>query len=184
MVDRAPGGAGPHCVIGVLLVLGTPGMVLTQPGGAYNDVACIALLLAAAALLVNAASDGGPPPCECRPSPPAAGVALGAKFTMIVPTIALAAGVVAVTPRGAPLRQAATWVIGLAGLGGYWLLRNAVNAGNPLPSVAIHLGPLSLPAPHVTTPTYTIAQYVTNGRIWRLIFIPGLRRHSGSRGGR
>ena len=70
-------------------------------------------------------------------------------------------------------------MIGLAGLGGYWYLRNAVTAGNPLPSVAIHLGPLSLPAPHVTTPTYTIAQYVTNGHIWRLIFIPGLRQSLG-----
>ena len=57
-----PVGRGPHCVIGVLLVLGTPGMVLTQPGGAYNDVACIALLLSAAALLVNERPTARPPP--------------------------------------------------------------------------------------------------------------------------
>jgi hypothetical protein len=169
-----PAGRGPQCVIGVLIVLGTPGLVDTQPGGAYNDVACIALLLAAGAILVHDRS-----PRASALAAIAAGVALGTKFTMIVPTVALAAGMVAIAPSRARLRHAAIWAAGLVALGGYWYLRNAITAGNPLPSLAVHLGPLSLPAPHVTTPTYTIAQYITNGHIWRLIFIPGLRQSLG-----
>ncbi len=169
-----PSGRGPHCVIGVLLVLGTPGLVDTQPAGAYNDIACMALLLSAGAILGHDRS-----PRAGALAAAAAGIALGTKFTMIVPTIALAAGVVAIAPSRERLRVAGTWVGGLVVLGGYWYLRNAITAGNPLPSLSVHLGPLSLPAPHVTTPTYTVAQYVTSAHIWRLVFIPGLRQSLG-----
>jgi hypothetical protein len=42
-----PFGVEPHCLVGVVLVLATPTLVDTQPGGAYNDVTSIALVLSA-----------------------------------------------------------------------------------------------------------------------------------------
>jgi hypothetical protein len=179
-----PFGRGPYCTIGVAVVLATPGLVDSQPGGAYNDVVCIALLLSSAALLVNghARSAQG----EAITWSPlsglaalAAGLALGTKFTMIVPALALGAGSVAISARGTRWRQAVIWAAGLVVLGGYWYLRNWITAGNPIPSVALSLGPLALPAPHVTTPTFTVAQYLFSGHIWTGFFLPGLRQSLG-----
>jgi hypothetical protein len=98
---------------------------------------------------------------------------------MIVPSVALAVGVVAVSARGTRRRQALIWAGGLVLFGGLWYLRNWVVAGNPIPSVALSLGPVSLPAPHVSTPTFTVAQYLFSGRIWSAFFIPGLRQSLG-----
>jgi hypothetical protein len=176
---------GPHCLIAVLLVLGTPGLVDTQPGGAYNDVMCLALLLAGVALLINgqavapAGSERHVPVAASALAAAAAGLALGTKFTMIVPAILLGAGTVAVVRPGSRRPHAMVWVAGLVGLGGYWYLRNWLAVGNPLPSLAIHLGPISFPAPYVSTPTYTVGQYLTNFHIWKLLFVPGLRESLG-----
>ena len=163
-------------LIGALIVLGTPGLVDTQPGGAYNDVACVALLLASAALLLSADSVATGASLLAAA---AAGLALGTKFTMIVPSIALAAGAIVISPRGRRLRQAELWLACMVVLGGYWYLRDWVTTGNPLPSLSVQLGPLSLAAPHVITPTFTVAQYLTNAHIWHVFFIPGLRRSLG-----
>ena len=104
-----PFARGPHCLIAVLLLLATPALVDTQPGGAYNDTACIALVLSAAALLVNGGTSAGPATLAAM----AAGLALGIKFTMIAPALALGAGVVAVTARGARWRTLARWAAAL-----------------------------------------------------------------------
>lgn len=166
---------GPHCVVLVAIVLVSPALVDTQPGGAYNDIVGIALLLSAAALLI----DGhGRLPASALAAV-AAGLALGTKFTMIVPAIALAAGAVAVAGSGRRRAEAGVWILGLLACGGYWYLRNWVLAGNPVPSVAISLGPLSLPAPSVATPSFTVFQYLTDGHVWRAFYIPGLRRALG-----
>ncbi|MBV9916733.1 MAG: hypothetical protein JO153_09545 [Solirubrobacterales bacterium] len=170
-----PFGRGPHCLIAVLLLLATPALIDTQPGGAYNDVACIALVLSAGALLVN----GGLTPAPSAIAAVAAGLALGTKFTMIPAVLALGAGVVVVTPRGARLRQAVTWVIALVALGAFWYVRDAVATGTPLPAISIHLGPLSLSAPHVTEPTFTVGQYLTNGHVWSTFYFPGLHQAFG-----
>jgi hypothetical protein len=180
-----PFGRGALSLLGVLVVLATPGLVDSQPGGGYNDVVCIALLLAAAAILVNARAQAGPQPGPAQLGPPSAlaavatGLALGTKFTMIVPAVLLGVGVVVVSARGQRIRQGTVWLGGLVLLGGYWYLRNWVSAGNPIPSVALHLGPLSLPAPHVATATFTVSQYVLNGYVWKTFLIPGLRESLG-----
>ena len=170
-----PFARGPHCLIAVLLLLATPVLVDTQPGGAYNDTACIALVLSAAALLVNGGTSAGPATLAAM----AAGLALGIKFTMIAPALALGAGVVAVTARGARWRTLARSAAALIVLGGWWYLRNAIATGTPLPTISIHLGPLSLTAPHVTTPTFTVGQYLFNDHVWRAFYLPGLHRALG-----
>jgi hypothetical protein len=170
-----PFGRGPHALLGAALVLGTPGLVDTQPGGAYNDVVCVALLLCAAAVLVGARSGLAPSALAAI----AAGLALGVKFTMIIPAGLLAIGAIALSPRGQRLRHAGVWVAALALCGGYWYARNLAVVGNPLPSLSVHLGPLSLPSPAAGTGEYSVAQYLTSSRVWQAYFIPGLRRSLG-----
>lgn len=176
-----PWGREPHCLLACLPVLLTPGLVDTQPGGAYDDIVCIALLLAAVALIVNGRADdaGGrrlPLGATAMAAIPA-GIALGTKYTMIVPAIALGLGLVAFLGAGQRRRHAATWAGGLILLGGYWYLRDGIAIGNPLPSLS-HVGPLSLPSPH-TARSYTVWEYLANGSIWRGIFVPGLRQSLG-----
>jgi hypothetical protein len=179
-----PWGREPHCVLACVPVLATPGLVDTQPGGAYDDIVGLALLLASIALIVNA--PGGATAGSGRRLPlgtaalaaAAAGLALGTKFTMIAPAIVLALGAVVVLGRGRRLRDGAVWVGGLVICGGYWYLRNAIVVGNPLPSLSLHLGPISLPSPHIT-PVYTVWQFLFERHIWTNIFIPGLRQSFG-----
>lgn len=167
----------PHCLLACLPVLATPGLVSTQPGGALTDIVTIALLLASVAVIVNGTSGRQLHTGPLAVAAVAAGLALGTKYTMIVPAIALGAGAVLVLSRGRRARHAAIWAGGLILLGGYWYLRNAIAVGNPLPSLA-HLGPISLPSPH-SERSYTVWEYLTDGAIWRQIFIPGLRQSLG-----
>ncbi len=178
-----PWGREPHCLLACIPMLVTPGLVDTQPGGAYDDVVCLALQLAALALVVNGMSPGDTAPGRrltagaSTVAAIAAGLALGTKFTMIVPAIVLGLGAVAILARGARLRHAGIWAAGLIICGGYWYLRDGVAVHNPLPSLS-HLGPLSLPSP-TTTPVYTVWQYVFKAHIWKDIYIPGLRQSFG-----
>lgn len=170
-----PHGRSPHCMIAVALVLGGPGLIDTQPGSAYNDVACVALLLCAVTMLARGITVRSSVPASL-----AGGLALGTKFTMIVPVLALGAGAVLIAVPGTRTRQALIWTFGLLGLGGIWYLRNLILVGNPLPSLSLHLGPLSLPSPHSETRNYTVAQYLTDGHVWRAFLLPGLRRSLGT----
>ena len=170
-----PYGRSWHCLIAVALVLAVPAQVDTQPGGAYNDVVCIALLLAPVAILAN----GGLALAPSAFAAVAAGLGLGTKFTMVIPAVALGIGVVAISPPGRRLRQTGIWAAGLGIFGGYWYLRNLVAVGNPVPTVSLHLGPLSLPAPHVSTPLATVAHSLTDSHAWSTYFLPGLQESFG-----
>jgi hypothetical protein len=170
----------PHCLLGLLVVLATPAMVDTQPGGAYDDIVCLALVLAMVALVVNAPSDVRGPGLPLGASLLAAvagGLALGTKYTAVVAAIAFGLGTTVALGRGRRRRHAAIWAAGMALLGGYWYLRDGIAVGNPLPSLS-HLGPLTLPSPHIT-PTYTVWQYLDERHIWTAVFIPGLRQTLG-----
>jgi hypothetical protein len=174
-----PWGREPHCLLACLPVLASPGLVDTQPGGAYDDIVCLALVLASIALIVNGRdADGRLPVGASALAAVAAGLGIGTKYTVIVPAIVLGAGTVALLARPERARHAAVWAAGLIALGGYWYARNWVIVGNPLPSLSIHLGPLSPPSPH-TEATYTIWQYLTDGRAWSDYFIPGWRQSLG-----
>ena len=163
-------GQGPACVLGLCLLLATPIMVETQPGGAYNDLMGIALLLAAAALLVN----GGPTGVAGVIAALAAAPALGTKLTMAVPLVALTLGVVVVTPTGRRVRTAAIWLGALLALGTLWYARNLFAFGNPVPAADLELGPLSLPSPPLTKLIFSPIHYVGTPGVLRGTFLPGL----------
>jgi hypothetical protein len=85
----------PHCLLGLLVVLATPAMVDTQPGGAYDDIVCLALVLAMVALVVNAPSDVHGPGLPLGASllaSVAGGLAFGTKYTAVVAAIAFGLG--------------------------------------------------------------------------------------------
>jgi hypothetical protein len=167
---------GPLTLTGTTVLLATPGLVATQPGGAYTDIVSIALLASSMALLLN--SDRLRL-IERKPvvaiAALAAGLALGTKFTVIAPVAALTVGLLLVSTRGTRLVNGALWIALVALTGGFWYGRNLSAVGNPLPSLAVNLGPFTLPSPPVSTPTSSVAQYLSNGRDWHDYFLPGLR---------
>jgi hypothetical protein len=105
----------------------------------------------------------------------AAGLALGTKFTLILPVVALTVGIWVLARRGRRLVETGTWVLLVLITGGFWYLRNLIAVGNPLPSLALHLGPLALPSPAIGTPSSTLAHYLAKGSAWHKYFLPGLR---------
>lgn len=114
----------------------------------------------------------------------AAGLAAGTKLNFLLPAAMLIVGLGfagRTCPRYAG-RSAFAWGgVGAAALaalagGGYWYLRNLVQAGNPLPWVH-HLGPIDLPAPAQSLggrEAHSVLGYLTNGEVWSDWFLPGL----------
>jgi len=173
-----PFGVAPVTLTGAAVLLATPGLVATQPGGAYTDIVGLALVASAVALMLN--SHTWPMarlPAICFAAL-AAGLALGTKFTFVVPVVALTLGVCAVAPRGARLRQSSLWVVLVLLTGGFWYLRNLVALGNPLP-YTLRLGPIKLPSPPDLSPASTVASFLLNGSDWHRYFLPGLRESLG-----
>ena len=136
-------GCAPAALLGVALLFGTPGLVGTQPGGAYDDTAGIALLLVALAILVHQRG-----PVRSRGEDAtialAAGLALGMKDVFILPAATLCLAAVLTTPNGSRWRRAVIMGAGAFATGGFWYVRNTVVTGSPLPTVSLRLGPLAL----------------------------------------
>ena len=173
-----PFGVAPATTLGVAILLGTPGLVGTQPGGAYNDVVGIALLISAIAIIVqhrecprSSAQDGI--------AALAVGLAIGTKFTFVLPAVALCVGMAVIAPKGLRLRRTVVVVACALVTGGYWYARNAIVTGNPLPSLSLKIGPFSLPSVEGTTPTSRVAKFLFDGPAWTDYFIPGLRSSLG-----
>jgi hypothetical protein len=171
-----PYGVAPVTLTGVAALLATPGLVATQPGGAYDDIVGLALLLSSAALLVTAAH-GLPSNRMCGQAMAAlaTGLALGTKFTLVASVAALTVGIWIVARRGRRWFETGVWLLLVAVTGGFWYLRNWIIVGNPLPSLHLKLGPISLPSPKVGTPTSTVSHFLLNGSAWRHFLFPGLR---------
>jgi hypothetical protein len=171
-----PYGVAPITLTGVAVLMATPGLVATQPGGAYDDIVGLALLLSCAALLVTSVSAGVSARLTGQAvAALAAGLALGTKFTFIAPVGALTIGIWVLARRGRRMREAGLWLLLVIATGGFWYLRNLIAVGNPLPSLHIHLGPLALPSPFVPTPTSTVAHFLFDGHAWHQYLLPGLR---------
>lgn len=166
----AAAGLGPHAMLAVAAVLGTPMLVETQPGGMYNDVIGLAFVLAAVALLVGSERRGPLVGIAAL----AAGLALGVKLTML-PTVGLVTLVViTLAPRGRRIATASMWSGLMALVGGVWYVRNWVVAGNPLPGLSFTLGPISLPHLPTSTPTDSVVNYLTDPNILDTLYRPGL----------
>ena len=106
-----PFGVAPVTLTATAVLLATPGFVATQPGGAYNDVVGLALLLASLAVLVNSEHGRNRTGIAALGvAALAAGLALGTKFTFIVPVAALSVGVIAIARRGDRLRHGCVWL--------------------------------------------------------------------------
>jgi hypothetical protein len=169
-----------------------------QAGEARNDIVGIFFLLGAVAIALNAAAvredegrAGGEEGAEGSAVHPwrglpvgaavvaglSAGLAAGTKLNFLLPTAVLVIGLVALAPHGARWRAlAAAGLAALAG-GGYWYLRNLVQAGNPLPWID-GIGPISLPAPDQALggrEAHSVLGYLTDGAVWSDWFLPGLR---------
>ncbi|HYL52900.1 MAG TPA: hypothetical protein VEZ15_13080 [Acidimicrobiia bacterium] len=171
-----PYGVASLSLTGAAVVLAAPELALDDGGSALNDIVGIALFLAAIAILVNCRRTDDrealrPAALSCVAM--AAGLALGTKFTLIPPVVALTVGVIALCPRGERLRRTALWLGVVSLTGGYWYLRNLIRVGNPLPSLGLGVGPLRLP--EVPSPeTSAVAKYLLDARVWRVQFLPGL----------
>ena len=171
-----PFGASATTLMGAALLFATPGLVGTQPGGAYDDIVGLSLLLSVAALLVHRENFGGRTELASLGIAGAtAGLALGTKYTMIVPIGALTLAVFGLAGRHHRIRQSGLWLGLVLGGGGFWYLRNWVAVGNPLPSLHLKLGPISLPSPPVSEATSTVAHYLFDGHAWSRFMLPGLR---------
>jgi hypothetical protein len=171
-----PFGVGSITLIGSAILFGTPGLVVTQPGSAYDDVVGLALILSAVAVLINSRSlSDRSQRAALVVAAAAAGLALGTKWTFIGAVAALTVGVWFLADRGRRIRSAATWLVVLIVIGGFWYARNLVAVGNPLPPLHLKLGPLSLPSPRGGTPSSTVAHYLLNFSDWRKYFLPGFR---------
>jgi hypothetical protein len=59
--------------------------------------------------------------------------------------------------------------------GAYWYVRNIVVVGNPLPSLTVHVGPVSLPTLKSSTPTSSVVHFLFDSRAWHGQMLPGLR---------
>jgi hypothetical protein len=146
-----PFGAAPLSMLGTSIALSLPILWGVNAGQAGNDAAGLAFFLAAAALLVNGAAAG---------SGAAAGLALGTKFSLVGPALA----VVAVRPR---VRA----VVALALTGGFWFVRNLVQTGWFLPRA---------PRPLTEHLEFSLAHYLTDWPVWRSHLLPGLHYGFGS----
>jgi hypothetical protein len=105
----------------------------------------------------------------------AAGLALGTKLNLLAPFGLLTLGVIAVS-AGYRWRTTGIWVASSLVTGGFWFVRNLVNAGNPLPW--IQAGPLPGPDQldiNIREP-HNVADYLfpPDGSVITDKFIPGL----------
>lgn len=173
-----PRGVGDLTLVGACLVIASPLMVEHDAGSASNDIVMLALLLTTFAFLVEARGR----PRWIVMAAIAAGLGLGTKLTLLVPTAILTVAVIVVASRGKRARTAAAWLIPLIVTGGYWYLRDLVKIGNPVPSVDVGVGPIRLPAPHLSVVDrqgFTIANYITDTHVWHKYFVWGLRHDFG-----
>ena len=171
-----PFGVAPITLTGSAILFATPGLVATQPGGAYDDVVGLALFLSAVALLVNSrVLSTRSKRAAWVIAAASVGLAVGTKWTFLGPAAALTVGIWFFAARGKKTRTLGVWLIVLLFTGAFWYGRNFVAVGNPIPPLHLKLGPLALPSPQLTIPSASVARFLFNSADWRVYFLPGLR---------
>ncbi len=131
-----PYGAQATSVLALATVAGSYVMVFSQAGEATNDMAGLALFLGAVALVASGDGDRRALALAALP----AGLAVGTKVSLLAPVLALFAGLLVLSGRGARRTVALSWAVVVPVAGGFWYARNLVATGNPLPW--LDLGPL------------------------------------------
>jgi hypothetical protein len=160
-------------LLATILLLGLPTLAGTQPGQAANDVGSAALFLTAVALLFEG---------ELAPAPTtlagiAAGLALGIKLTVLAPLVILTIGLVVVAIRARRVWAALLWGGAIVVFGGYWLVRNWIIFGNPVPWTKVHLGPITLSAQIPARPP--LAAVLRTWSTWDAYIFPGFSKSLG-----
>jgi hypothetical protein len=170
--------AAPATLTGVAVILALPIIAATQPGSAKDDVLGLTFFLAAVAFALHA--DGRKPALGL--SGMAAGLAIGTKLTLLVPVLILAVAIVGLGVRNRQRAATGVWLAGMLATGSYWYLRNLIAVGNPVPGLALRLGPIRLPSP--PTPSLdrfgpAVGEFLTNHNAWSSTFQPGLQNAFG-----
>jgi len=172
-------GSGAIAVGAVSVVLASPLIASTQAASGMTDTASVCFLLVAAYLLI-VATDA---PAALPLAGLAGGLALGSKFTIVVPFVALSVLVVVGARRfGRPaVTTTAAWLAPAFLTGSFWYLRNIARVGTPIPTLRIGVDGVRLPKPPIALERYafTVAHYLFDGTIWSKWFLPGLRHAFG-----
>ena len=183
-----PFGRGSLALLACSVLLAS-NMMQVQAGNAPNDAPALAFLLAAIAILTNALVPDSPrsvsslSPGRLLPdigrgplfaAALAAGLAVGTKMTLLPTVGALTVAAALLAPRGARLGSTGIWLGGVGLTGGFWYVRNLIQAGNPLPWIGF--GVLPTPNQLALYPRlpHSVADYLGRPGIWHGWFAPGL----------
>ena len=173
---RAPPGAA---ALGAALVASLPISILTAEEGAKTDLWCLAALAVAGLFLLRQLRTGAT--ADLLVGCAALGLAAGTKWYGLTAAAVVAAAWaiarLARRPRFRPFAREGAILIGLCALGsGLWLVRNWVEAGNPLFPAPAHAAGVTLfdaPSdPIRACADYTVADYAGNGDVLRHILWP------------
>lgn len=172
------GSAGPVSVAGVAAVLGCSVAFADQFGEARNDLAGTFFLLAGVALLINRKAAAPGVGRFALLVGLAAGLAAGTKLNFIPAALVLLVAPAVITVSGQRARALAAGIGGAAITGGFWYLRNLIQAGNPLPWTAGD-GPLGITLPGPVQETGgreagSVLDYAFDGQVITEWFLPDL----------
>lgn len=169
-------GNGPAGVLVVASVF-TLQFMTAEAGQILNDAMPLTFVIVAAALLDEAHAHRDRDPARFLVvAGLAAGLAVGAKLTVIVAVISLALGA-AVSERRR-IRAVLCYALPALSTGGYWYVRNLVSTGSPIP--AFQRGPFDGPSfPELTKVEHSVVGYARDSAIWHDYFLPGLRSSLG-----
>jgi hypothetical protein len=103
----------------------------------------------------------------------AVGLALGTKLTVLAPVAVVTVGVVVLALRRRRPATAIAWCVALVGAGGYWLVRNWVVAGNPVPWSEVSIGPFGFDRVIESRPA--LVGLLDQWSTWDRFVLPGLR---------
>ncbi len=162
----------PLTLIAGALILSLPVMSLTQAGEARNDVAGLAMLLAAIALVTDHEESGS----KLAVAGLALGIAVGTKYTFVIPAAVIVAGMTLRAAPGGRARALGLLAAPLVLTGGYWYVRALVVVGNPV-GLRMHLGPVTLPGPSsplANSQQQTVASEIGHLSLWASRFAPAL----------
>ena len=149
-----------------------PVLGIYEPGQALNDVVGLAALAVAVALITTPRRGW----FELGGAALALGLAVGTKWTFILPAGVLTLGVVWLERRRSPGRVAAVMLGGGVLTSGWWYLRALIHTGSPL-ALSQRIGPVHLPgaaSPLSTASGESVFTAMGHGSFWTSRLIPGL----------